>query len=74
VARFDVDAVRVASELSTILARDVLARMESVGTLPRLVDGLPVRKILVIYNPHSGKNKAGKVIHGGFGSMFWDCS
>jgi hypothetical protein len=71
-ARYDVDAARVASELSTILAHDVLARMESVGTLPRLVDGLPVRKILVIYNPHSGKNKAGKVLCSCLNAVLWN--
>ena len=58
---YDAEPDRVARELSHLLVRDVLARMEAVGTQPRFVDGKLSRKFMIIYNPHSGKNKAGKV-------------
>ncbi len=65
----DIKPSQVASELTELLAKDVLARMDSVGTVPRLVDGRLDRRLLVIYNPHSGKNKAGKVSWRGFSPL-----
>lgn len=57
----DADPARVADELNKLLANDILARMEAVGTLPHPDHETVPRNVLVVYNPHSGKNKAGKV-------------
>lgn len=55
------DPRRVAAELNAELARDLVGKMTDVGTTPRFLDGALQRRILVIYNPHSGNNRAGKV-------------
>ena len=57
----DVEPDRVSRELGMLLAQDVLAKMDRVGTVPTLSGGLPLRRVMVIFNPHSGNNRAGKV-------------